>query len=207
MSEIDHVLNNLDIKECIKGYFINNCSKLKWLNCEKLHRLTLKRRKPRGASRCWQFPFFDLTHIYIGALFVINQCAVHLHFLFSTCVFYFGVFGVLKVHEMLTVEIFLKIRNADKETILSIISVACLPSSTAYLTSEPSDCSGSPSWHDYLSSRLLELVSSLRLSLFNVASLEWRHWMNSSVECVDGFNSYLLHVICTETERQVINPH
>ena len=59
--------------------------------------------------------------------------------MFSTTVLYFG---VLKVHEMLTVGIFLKIRSVEKEPILSIISVACLPSSTAYLTSEPPTAQG-----------------------------------------------------------------
>lgn len=51
-------------------------------------------------------------------------------------------FGVLKVHEMLIGEIFLKIRNAEKKTILTIMSVACLPSSTAYLTSEAPTAQG-----------------------------------------------------------------
>lgn len=54
--------------------------------------------------------------------------------MFSTYVSYFD---FLKVHEMLAVGIFLKIRNAEKENILSITSVACLPSIAAYLTSEP----------------------------------------------------------------------
>lgn len=59
--------------------------------------------------------------------------------MFSTWVLYFS---VLKVHEMLTVGILLKIRNVEKKTISSIISVACLPSSTAYLTSESPTAQG-----------------------------------------------------------------